>query len=59
MIIDRLTCNEIDEEPEISIRVKQAKPMVTDGPFAEAKEMVAGFYLLEVRDEQEALEGRR
>jgi hypothetical protein len=38
------------------VRAKQAKAMVTDGPFAEAKEMVAGFYLLEVHDEEEALE---
>jgi hypothetical protein len=37
------------------VRIKQAKPVVTDGPFTEAKEMVAGFYLLEVRDEDEAL----
>jgi hypothetical protein len=31
------------------LRVKQGKPLITDGPFTEAKEMVAGFYLLEVR----------
>ena len=36
--------------------MKNAKPLITDGPFAEAKEIVAGFYLLEVRDEDEALE---
>lgn len=38
------------------VRVRQGKPLITDGPFAEAKEVVAGFYLLEVRDEAEALE---
>ena len=38
------------------VRVKGGKTMVTDGPFAEAKEVVAGFYLLNVRDEAEALE---
>jgi len=38
------------------VRVKGGRPMITDGPFAEAKEVVAGFYLLEVRDEAEALE---
>ena len=38
------------------LRVKNGKAMVTDGPFAEAKEVVAGFYLLEVRDKEEALE---
>ena len=38
------------------LRVRGGRPMVTDGPFAEAKEMVAGFYLLEVRDRDEALQ---
>jgi hypothetical protein len=38
------------------VRVKGGRAMVTDGPFAEAKEVVAGFYLLEVRDRDEALE---
>lgn len=38
------------------LRIKGGKPVVTDGPFAEAKEVVAGFYLLEVRDRDEALE---
>ncbi|GHJ43651.1 hypothetical protein Cs7R123_09930 [Catellatospora sp. TT07R-123] len=33
---------------------------VTDGPFAEAKEAVAGFALIEVRSREEAIElGRR
>jgi hypothetical protein len=33
---------------------------VTDGPFAEAKESVAGFALVEVRSKEEAIElGRR
>jgi hypothetical protein len=38
------------------LRIRGGKPVVTDGPFTEAKEMVAGFYLLEVRDQDEALE---
>lgn len=37
------------------LRLKNGKPIITDGPFTEAKEMVAGFYLLEVRDRDEAL----
>jgi hypothetical protein len=37
------------------VRVKGGRPMITDGPFAESKEVVAGFYLLEVRDRDEAL----
>jgi hypothetical protein len=30
--------------------------MVTDGPFAETKELLAGFYLIEAKDFDEALE---
>jgi hypothetical protein len=40
----------------VCLRVKGERPIVTDGPFAEAKEVVAGFYLLEVRDRDEALQ---
>ena len=32
------------------------KPLVTDGPFAETKEAVGGFYVVEVDDRDEALE---
>ena len=38
------------------LRVRGGKPMITDGPFAESKEISAGFYLLEVRDRDEALQ---
>ena len=38
------------------LRLKGGKPIITDGPFTEAKEMVAGFYLLEVSDRDEALQ---
>lgn len=37
------------------LRMRGGKPMIMDGPFTEAKEVVAGFYLLEVRDRDEAL----
>jgi len=39
-------------------RVKFAggKPTVTDGPFAETKELVAGFWILKVKSKQEALD---
>lgn len=37
------------------LRIRGGKPVITDGPFTEAKEMVAGFYLLEARDRDEAL----
>lgn len=31
------------------------KPTVTDGPFAEAKELVAGYWILDLKDMDEAL----
>jgi hypothetical protein len=38
-----------------SIRVRNGKLSVTDGPFAETKEQLAGFYLIEARDLNEAI----
>jgi hypothetical protein len=38
------------------LRVRDGKPTVTDGPFAETKEQLAGFYLLEARDLNEAIQ---
>lgn len=32
------------------------KPTVTDGPFAETKELVAGFWLLQARSKEEVIE---
>jgi len=32
-----------------------AKPRVTDGPFTEAKEIVAGFWLIEAKSQEEAV----
>jgi hypothetical protein len=39
-----------------TIRVRQGKVSVTDGPFAETKEALAGFYLIEARDLNEAIQ---
>ena len=36
-------------------RLQQA-PLVTDGPFAETKEVLGGYYLMECRDAEQALE---
>lgn len=38
------------------VRVRDGKTQVTDGPFAETKEQVAGFYLIEARDLNEAIQ---
>ncbi|HET7857295.1 MAG TPA: YciI family protein [Gaiellaceae bacterium] len=39
-----------------SVRVRDGKTMVTDGPFAETKEAVGGFDLLECGSLEEAVE---
>ena len=39
-----------------TVRVRHGKVSVTDGPFAETKECLAGFYLLEARDLNEAIQ---
>jgi len=39
-----------------TVRVRQGKVSVIDGPFAEAKECLAGFYLIEAADLDEATE---
>jgi hypothetical protein len=46
------------KEPETArtVRVRQGRAMVTDGPFVETKEHVAGFILIEAKDMEEALE---
>jgi hypothetical protein len=38
-----------------TVRFKNGKPIVTDGPFIEAKEIVGGFAIVEVKDLDEAL----
>ena len=38
-----------------TVRVRNGKVSITDGPFAETKEQLAGFYLIEARDLDEAI----
>jgi len=38
-----------------TVRVRNGKTSITDGPFAETKEQLAGFYLVEARDLDEAI----
>ena len=38
-----------------TVRVRDGKTMTTDGPFAETKEALGGFYLIEAKDLDEAL----
>lgn len=39
-----------------TVRIKDGERIVTDGPFVEAKEAIGGFYLVEARDLDEAIE---
>lgn len=39
-----------------TLRIRNGAVAITDGPFAETKEQLAGFYLLEARDLNEALD---
>src|SRR4029077_2913372 len=38
-----------------TVRIRDGKKMVTDGPFAETKEQLGGFYLVEAKDLDEAV----
>ena len=38
-----------------TVRVRNGKALITDGPFAETKEQVGGFLLIEARDRDEAI----
>ncbi|MBI4382394.1 MAG: YciI family protein [candidate division NC10 bacterium] len=43
-------------ETATTVRVRNGKASVTDGPFAETKEQLAGFYLIDARDLNEAIQ---
>ena len=47
--------------PAKGVRVKfgGGKPKVTDGPFVEAKEMIGGFWMIQVKSRDEAVEWAR
>lgn len=38
-----------------TVRVRQGKVSATDGPYAETKEQLGGYYLIEARDREEAI----
>jgi hypothetical protein len=44
--------------PSAGARVtyKAGKPTVTDGPFAEAKEVLGGYWIIQVKSQEEAIE---
>jgi hypothetical protein len=49
-------CNRLQPaNTAVTIRVRNGKVMTTDGPFAETKEQVGGYFLIEARDRDEAI----
>jgi hypothetical protein len=44
--------------PSMGVRVSFSggKPKVTDGPFAEAKEVLGGYWIIQVKSKEEAIE---
>jgi hypothetical protein len=43
-------------ETAATVRVERGRPQVQDGPYADSKEQLAGFLVLEVESREEALE---
>jgi hypothetical protein len=43
-------------ETATTVRVRNGRVSVTDGPFAETKEQLAGFYLIDAKDLNEAIQ---
>jgi hypothetical protein len=43
-------------ETATTVRVRNGKVAITDGPFAETKEQLAGFYLIDARDLNDAIQ---
>ena len=43
-------------ETATTVRVRNGKASIVDGPFAETKEQLAGFYLIEARDLNDAIQ---
>jgi hypothetical protein len=39
-----------------TVRIRHGRVAITDGPFAETKEQLAGFYLIEARDLNDAIQ---
>ena len=48
-----------DRQPTTTVRVRGGERLVTDGPFAETKEQLGGYYLIDVPDLDEAIARRR
>ena len=52
-----MRCADVDQAT--SVRVRDGERIVTDGPFAETKETLGGFYLIDVDHLDDAIEAAR
>lgn len=43
------------DEHAVRISMAEGKPLLRDGPFAEAKEMIGGFFLIDIATREEAV----
>jgi hypothetical protein len=43
-------------ETATTVRIRNGRVSITDGPFAETKEQLAGFYLIDARDLNDAIQ---
>lgn len=43
------------EATGVVVRVRDGNPIVTDGPFMETKEQLAGYFLIDAKDREEAI----
>jgi hypothetical protein len=51
-----ITCERLRRTPlATTVRVRNGQTLTTDGPFAETKEQLAGFYLIRADNRDEAL----
>ncbi|MFF4924666.1 MULTISPECIES: YciI family protein [unclassified Kitasatospora] len=46
----------VDPSQAAVVTVRNGQPVVTDGPFLEAKEFLGGFYLVDCEDKERAVE---
>src|SRR4030095_8620456 len=47
------------DDAGVRVRVRDGKSTLIDGPFAEAKEMIGGFFLLDCDTREQAIAGAR
>lgn len=40
----------------VIVKVREGKPLVTDGPFIETREQIAGYFLIDARNLSEAID---